>query len=190
MLGLAVPMVLIAAGAVRAATRAPTPPNPASSADPAAAAAANPNCTLIVPPDPLSANGLATPYRLRATDRAQGACHETNPAQSAFVQAAIVDPATGMLSVYDPLVVDDGRRPAAAPVVPALPAGAVVGIWFGFNGDVLTLRGNGTSLTAGNCVNGTATGLLHRRACGRHGRKAHGTAGADRPGRKAVPHDA
>jgi len=146
-------MVLIAAGAVRAATRAPAPPDPAA---PAAAAAANPNCTLVVPPDPLSAKGLATPYRLRATNRGQGACHEANPAQSAFVQATIVDPATGMLSVYDPLVVDDGKRPARAPVTPALPAGAVVGIWFGFNGDVLTLRANGTSLTDGKCVNGTA----------------------------------
>jgi hypothetical protein len=32
----------------------------------------------------------------------------------------------------------------------------VVGIWFGFNGDTLTLRGNDGSLTAGKCVNGTA----------------------------------
>ena len=99
-------MVLIAAGAVRAATRAPAPPDPAA---PAAAAAANPNCTLVVPPDPLSAKGLATPYRLRATDRGKGACHEANPAQSAFVQATVVDPATGMLAVYDPLVVEIGR---------------------------------------------------------------------------------
>jgi hypothetical protein len=52
-------------------------------------------------------------------------------------------------------VVDNGTRPAVAPVTPALPAGAVVGIWFGFNGTTLTLRGNGESLTAGKCVNGT-----------------------------------
>ena len=36
-------------------------------------AAVNPNCTLIVPADPLSAAGLATPYRLKATDPGSGA---------------------------------------------------------------------------------------------------------------------
>src|ERR1700730_17102716 len=34
----------------------------------AAAAAPNPDCTLIVPENPLSAKGLATPYQLIATD--------------------------------------------------------------------------------------------------------------------------
>ena len=46
------------------------------------------NCTLIVPPAPLSAAGLATPYRFLATDRRAGACHESNANQSAFVEAA------------------------------------------------------------------------------------------------------
>src|ERR1700722_15490016 len=48
---------------------------------PAAAAAPavpNPNCTIIVPPDPLTATGLATPYQLTATDPAQGPCNEAN----------------------------------------------------------------------------------------------------------------
>src|SRR5437763_1422411 len=64
------------------------------------AAAANPNmnCTLIVPPNPLSAQGLATPYQLVATDAAMGPCNEANTAQSAFVQADIIDPATGQIS--------------------------------------------------------------------------------------------
>jgi hypothetical protein len=168
MFGLAVPLALATASAVWAATTPrPVPAgNPAApmaagtSAAPAAvppaamAAAVNPNCTLIVPPDPLSAAGLATPYRLVATNRAQGACNEANTAQSAFVQATIADPATGMLAVYNPLVVDNGKAPAAAPVTPTLPAGAVVGIWFGFNGTTLTLRGNNNSLAAGHCVNG------------------------------------
>jgi hypothetical protein len=38
------------------------------------------------------------------------------------------------LSVYRPLVIDRGTQPAAPPVIPALPAGAVVGVWFGFTG--------------------------------------------------------
>src|SRR3977135_987910 len=55
----------------------------------------NPNCSLIVPANPLSAQGLATPYQLVATDPTAGDCHETNTSQSAFVQAAVLDPATG-----------------------------------------------------------------------------------------------
>ncbi|MFL6052851.1 MAG: hypothetical protein ACJ72W_08045 [Actinoallomurus sp.] len=107
-----------------------------------------------MPANPLSAGGLATPYQLTATNAAMGPCNEANVNQSAFVQATIIDPATGKLSVYDPLVVDQGAQPAAAPVTPTLPAGAVVGIWFGFNGTALTLRGAGGGLQQGRCVNG------------------------------------
>src|SRR6266436_5363380 len=60
-----------------------------------AAAAPNTNCTLVVPANPLSAQGLATPYRLAATNPADGPCNEANVNQSAFVQADILDPATG-----------------------------------------------------------------------------------------------
>src|SRR5262245_35104540 len=112
-------------------------------------------CTLVVPADPLSAKGLATPYELL------GPCHESNPDTAAFVQGTVIDPATGNVSVYDPLVVDRGRRPAVPPVKPKLPAGAAVGLWFGFNGDTLKLRGTGDSLTAGKCVTG-----LHKSAFG------------------------
>ncbi|HKS45184.1 MAG TPA: hypothetical protein VJT49_08725 [Amycolatopsis sp.] len=113
----------------------------------------NPNCTLTVPANPLTAQGLAAPYVLTGTEPG-GACHEATDGQSAFVEATILDPATGKLSVYRPLVIDRGTKPAAAPVVPTLPAGAVVGIWFGFNGDTLALRGTANSLEQGNCVNG------------------------------------
>ncbi len=109
----------------------------------------NPNCTLVVPPAPLTAAGLATPYRLKGSD-GQGACHEADTTQAAFVEATVLDPATGALSVYHPLVVDDGSRPAATPATPQLPAGAVVGVWFGFNGTTLTLDGD-----RAGCVNGT-----------------------------------
>lgn len=121
--------------------------------------APNPNCTLIVPPHPLTAQGLATPYQLVATDDDKGPCNEANIAQSAFVQAAIIDPATGKISVYAPLVVDKGSKPAVAPLVPQLPQGAVVGIWFGFNGAALTLKSKNNSLQDGNCVNG-AKGMV------------------------------
>jgi hypothetical protein len=107
----------------------------------AAAAAVNMNCTLIVPASPLTAQGLATPYQLTATNPADGPCNEANGNQTAFVQGAIIDPATGQISVYNPLVIDAGTQPAVAPVAPTLPAGAVVGLWFGFNGNTLSFEG-------------------------------------------------
>lgn len=122
----------------------------------AASATPNPNCTIIVPANPLSAQGLATPYQLFAPDAAQnGACNEANTAQSAFVQSVIFDPATGKFSVYNPLVIDKGTQPAAATVVPTLPQGAIVGIWFGFNGTNLTLQAaDNNTLQQAKCVNG------------------------------------
>lgn len=119
----------------------------------------NPNCTLAVPSNPLTAQGLATPYVLTGTESG-GPCHEADAAQSAFVEATILDPATGKLLIYRPLVIDRGTRPAAAPVMPTLPAGAVVGIWFGFNGDTLTLADNRNSLAQGSCVNGLGDSLF------------------------------
>ncbi len=118
------------------------------------AAAVNGNCTLIVPARPLSAKGLATPYQLVATHAANGPCNEANRAQAAFVQGAVIDPASGQISIYNPLVIDQGTQPAAALVVPKLPANGVVALWFGFNGNNLTLQGTNGSLGQGMCVNG------------------------------------
>jgi hypothetical protein len=113
------------------------------------------DCTLLVPANPLSAQGLATPYELSGDG-----CKESDDGASAFVQATIVDPDTGAITVYNPLVTDQGTAVAAAPVVPKLPAGAVVGIWFGFNGDNLTLGDSGGSLKAGVCVNGLGDSIF------------------------------
>ena len=111
--------------------------------------APNPSCTLIVPTAPLTVQGLATPYQLVAKNGRNGPCHEANANQSAFVEATIIDPETGALAIYRPLVVDQGTRPAVPPVVPKLSAGSVVGLWFGFQGNTLTLRG-----ATDGCVNG------------------------------------
>ncbi len=120
----------------------------------AAGAAVNMDCTLIVPNNPLTAQGLATPYQLVATDANNGPCNETNGNQTAFVQGAVFDTETGQISAYNPLVVDKGTKAAVAPVVPTLPQGAIVALWFGFNGNNLTLKGSGNSLRSGKCVNG------------------------------------
>jgi hypothetical protein len=79
----------------------------------------------------------------------------------AFVQATILDPATGALSVYDPLVVTQGTRPAVRPSVPKIPANAVVTIDFGFNGkDLFQVGATPTALADGNCVNGLAGSIF------------------------------
>jgi hypothetical protein len=101
----------------------------------------HPDCTLWVPANPLTARGLATPYQLRSAGQT---CDENNQDLAAFVQATIIDPATGNVTVYNPVVKNAGQAlQGTAPPVPSLPAGAVVAIWTGFNGNVLRLVGPG-----------------------------------------------
>jgi len=112
-----------------------------------------------VPANPLTAAGLATPWQLTGTNGATPAasgCNMANAANlGAFVQATILDPATGALQVYEPLVITQGTTPAATPVTPTLPAGAIVTIDVGFNGTDLTQVGaTPTALQQGNCVDG------------------------------------
>lgn len=102
----------------------------------------DPQCTLTVPANPLSAQGLATPYVLGST--AGTVCTESNQDTAAFVQAVILNPATGQVSAYNP-VVEDATTPATPPPVPVLPPNAVVGIWTGFNDNILKLVGPGSS---------------------------------------------
>ena len=142
-----------------AASGAAAPTVGAAAAAAAPAAAANVNCDIIVPANPLSAQGLATPYQLTGpggTTPAASGCTMTNAANlGAFVQATILNPGTGALSVYNPLVVTQGTTPAVAPVVPKLPRHAIVTIDFGFNGTDLTQVGaTPNALAQGNCVNG------------------------------------
>ena len=145
-------LAFVAVGAVAAMAigmtglfAASTAPGAAGAAGPGApggpGAAADPNCTLIVPLNPLTPLGLATPYQLTATDPAGGPCDEGNESQAAFVQGAVINPANGQISIYDPLVINAGTTAAVAPVLPTIPANAVVALWFGFNGDDLTLKG-------------------------------------------------
>jgi len=116
------------------------------------------DCSLIVPSNPLSATGLATPYLLVSNDP-NNPCNQSLNGAS-FVQGAILNPRTGEISVYNPLVIDIGSQPAAAPVVPTLPSNAIIGLWFGTNGDSLTLLNNRGSLSEGNCVNGARDSIF------------------------------
>ncbi|KAG0004717.1 hypothetical protein BGZ80_010087 [Entomortierella chlamydospora] len=111
-------------------------------------AATNPGaCILTVPRHPLTAKGLAKPYILH-----KGNCDQTNPDQQVFAEATIFDPHTKKFSVYHPLVINQGTKPAIKPVVPVLPKGAIVGLWFGANSDSVTLVGD-----IGTCVNGLSS---------------------------------
>jgi hypothetical protein len=156
----AVPMALgLALGAVVAVSGGTTrlAISPAG-ANANAGASANMDCELVVPPDPLSATGLATPYQLTGPggqDPAASGCTQANPALEAFVQATILNPATGRLWVYEPLVVTAGTVPAVAPAEPRLPRNAVVNLMVGFNGGNLQLAAaQPGTLARAKCVNG------------------------------------
>jgi hypothetical protein len=147
------------ASASPSASPSATPTPSATSSDAPPAATANVNCDIIVPAHPLTAKGLATAYQLTGPDGmtpAASGCTMTNAANlGAFVQATILDPRTGKLYVYDPLVITQGTTPAIAPVVPKLPRNAIVTIDFGFNGTGLTQVGaTPNTLRNANCVNG------------------------------------
>lgn len=120
-----------------------------------AGAANSGNCTLMVPDNPLSPQGLATPWQLG------DGCQEANPNESAFVEATILAP-NGHLSVYDPLVVTAGMTPAAPPVQPTIPAGSQVIIDTGFNGNNLVLEGQGAS--QGNCIDAFGQSIIAQTA--------------------------
>ncbi len=131
----------------------------ASSSQGVSSSAVNTNCDIIVPAHPLTAKGLATPYQLTGpagTSPAASGCEMINSINlGAFVQATILDTGTGALSVYDPLVVTKGTKPAIAPVVPKLPAHAVVTIDIGFNGAILRQVGaTPGALREGKCTDG------------------------------------
>ncbi len=146
--------------AAASGSAAPCPSASASASGSApAATAVNVNCDIIVPANPLSARGLATPYQLTGpagTSAAASGCTMANAANlGAYVQATILNPRTGALSVYNPLVITQGTTPAVAPVVPKLPRNAIVTIDFGFNGtDLIQVGATPGALREGRCVDG------------------------------------
>ena len=116
-------------------------------------------CDIIVPAHPLTAKGLATPYQLTGPaggSPAATGCQMINSLNlGAFVQATILDPHTGALYVYNPLVITAGTKPAVKPVVPKLPKNAIVTIDFGFNGTFLLQKGaTPDALSQGHCIDG------------------------------------
>jgi hypothetical protein len=124
------------------------------SLDQTAAEAANTmNCTLQVPNNPLTTQGLETPYQLGDGCTMADAANE-----GAFVEATILSP-NGQLQVYNPLVITAGTTPAA-PVSPAptIQRGDEVIIDIGSNGNNLVLTGRGAF--QGNCADALGQSLI------------------------------
>ena len=118
----------------------------------AAQAAASMNCTLIVPANPLSAQGLARPWQLG------DGCSMANAAtEGAFVEATILAP-NGQVQVYNPLVITAGTTAAATPAAPTIARGSQVIIDVGFNGTNLVLQGRGAR--QGNCVDALGQSVI------------------------------
>jgi len=105
-------------------------------------------CTVKIPNDPLTAKGLSSLFILSG-------CSQAKDGEQTFVEGAIYDPFTNTVSVYNPLIVDINTLPAANPVVPILPDGAIVALWFGTNADALVLTGD---VKGGSCINGLLVG--------------------------------
>ena len=118
----------------------------------AAEAANSMNCTIAVPANPLSAQGLATPWQL-----GDGCSMANAGTEGAFVEATILAP-NGSLQVYSPLVITAGTTPAVTPTAPTIAAGSVVEISVGFNGTNLALTGAGAN--QGNCVDALGQSLI------------------------------
>jgi len=115
-------------------------------------------CNLVVPPNPLTAQGLATPYIY--VD-----CDQTNATQSSFIEAVILNKVTGALSVYTPLIINAGTQPLTAPIVPTLSQDDIVGIWFGSNANTLILNTTEVTCVNGVVLNGVVSAFGQVAAC-------------------------
>ena len=115
------------------------------------------DCILVMPLFPLSLNGLLTPYRLQSVNLADPCL--MNPATATFVEATILDVDTRRISVYHPLVINDGTTPLFPPTPFTLPPNSIVSLSFGTNANTLRLTPL-ESMKAGKCVNGISGGDL------------------------------
>jgi len=117
-------------------------------------AAASTNCTVSVPANPLSAQGLATPWVL-----GDGCTWANGGTEGVFIDATILAP-NGQIQVYNPLVINQGTTPAVAPVAPTIAAGSQVILSLGFNGNALALVGAGAQ--QGNCIDAFGNSLINQ----------------------------
>ena len=117
-------------------------------------AAASMNCTVSVPANPLTAQGLASPWVL-----GDGCTWANGGTEGVFIDATILAP-NGQLQVYNPLVINQGTTPAVAPTPPTIAPGSQVILSVGFNGNALALVGAGAQ--QGNCVDAFGNSLINQ----------------------------
>jgi hypothetical protein len=107
-----------------------------------------------VPAQPLTAQGLATPWEL-----GDGCTWANGGTEGVFIDATILSP-DGQLMVYNPLVIDQGTKPAVAPVAPTIAPGSQVILSLGFNGNALALVGPG--IRQGNCIDALGNSVINQ----------------------------
>src|SRR5690348_8077283 len=117
-------------------------------------AAASTNCTVSVPANPLSAQGLASPWVL-----GDGCTWANGGTEGVFIDATILAP-NGQLQVYNPLVINQGTTPAVAPTPPTIARGSQVILSAGFNGNALALVGRGAR--QGHCIDAYGNSLMNQ----------------------------
>ena len=117
-------------------------------------ALASMNCTISVPANALTAQGLATPWQL-----GDGCSWANGATEGAFVEATILAP-NGQVQIYDPLVINQGTQAAVAPTPPTIAAGSAVIISLGFNGNALALVGPGAAQA--NCIDALGNSLINQ----------------------------
>jgi hypothetical protein len=119
-----------------------------------AEAADSTNCTVSVPANPLTAQGLASPWVL-----GDGCTWANGGTEGVFIDATILAP-NGQLQVYNPLVINQGTTPAVAPTPPTIAAGSQVILSVGYNGNALALVGRGAR--QGNCIDAFGNSLINQ----------------------------
>jgi hypothetical protein len=119
-----------------------------------AEAANSTNCTVSVPANPLSAQGLATPWEL-----GDGCTWANGGTEGVFIDATILAP-NGQLQIYNPLVIDQGTKPAVAPTPPTIAAGSQVILSLGNNGNALALVGPG--IRQGRCIDALGNSVINQ----------------------------
>jgi hypothetical protein len=99
-------------------------------------------CNIILPDNLLSSIGLSTPFIYKN-------CNQTIEEEASFAEAVILDTNTGSLSIYTPLIINEGTKPLYPPFVPDIKPTDIVGIWFGSNANVIVLENPDIT-----CING------------------------------------
>ena len=107
-----------------------------------------------MPANPLSAQGLASPWVL-----GDGCTWANGGTEGVFIDATILAP-NGQIQVYNPLVINQGTTPAVAPAAPTIAAGSQVILSLGFNGNALALVGAGAQ--QGNCIDAFGNSLINQ----------------------------